>query len=94
MNRELFKRYFNFQMPTAMLKALYTFNDRKKNNELVNIIKSGLSDLKSEIERMSEDEIKIEKPYEIVDIAEKILEFNRQKPRKTRTKTTYTKSNA
>ena len=27
MNRELFKRYFNFQMPTAKLKALYTFND-------------------------------------------------------------------
>ena len=34
MNRELFKRYFNFQMPTAMLKAVYTINDRKKNNEL------------------------------------------------------------
>ena len=49
MNMELFKRYFNFQMPTAMLKALYTFNDRKKNNQLVNIIKSGLIDLKNKI---------------------------------------------
>ena len=78
MNRELFKRYFNFQMPTAMLKAVYTINDRKKNNELVSMIKSGLSHLKNEIERMSEDEIKIEKSYEIVDIVEKILEFNRQ----------------
>ena len=77
MSRELFKRYVNFQMPTAV-KAIYTFNDRKKNNELVNIIKSGLSDLKNEIERMSEGEIKIEKPYEIVDIVEKILEFNKQ----------------
>ena len=28
---------------------------------------------------MSEDEIKIEKPYEMVDIVEKILEFNEQK---------------
>ena len=65
-------------MTTAMLKAVYTINDRKKNNELVNIIKSGLSDLKNEIERMSEDEIKIEKPYQKVDIVEKILEFNRQ----------------
>ena len=27
---------------------------------------------------MSEDEIKIEKPYEIVNIVEKFLEFNRQ----------------
>ena len=78
MKRELFKRYFNFQMPTAMLKALYTFNDRKKNNELVNIIKIGLSDLKNEIEMMPEDKIKIEKPFEIVDIVEKILEFNKQ----------------
>ena len=78
-NKELFKKCFNFQMPTAMLKALYTFNDRKKNNKLVNTINSRLSDLKNEIERMSEDEIKIGKPYEIVDIVEKILEFNRQK---------------
>ena len=42
------------------------------------MIKSGLSHLKNEIERMSEDETKIEKSYEIVDIVEKILEFNRQ----------------
>ena len=61
-----------------MLKAVYTINGRKKNNELVSMIKSGLSDLKNEIERMSEDETKIEKPYEIVDIVEKILEFNRK----------------
>ena len=27
---------------------------------------------------MAEDEIKIEKPYEIVDIVEKILQFNKQ----------------
>ena len=48
MNRELFKIYFHFQMPTAMLKALYTLNYRKKNNQLVNTIKSGLSDSKDE----------------------------------------------
>ena len=78
MNRESFKRYSNFQMLTAMLKAVYTINDRKKNNELVRMIKSRLNDLKNEIERMSEDEIKIEKPYEIVNIVENILEFNRQ----------------
>ena len=46
-------------MPAAMLKALYTFNERNKNNQLVNIIKSGLSDLKNEIEWMSKDEIKL-----------------------------------
>ena len=45
---------------------------------IVKIIKSGLIDLKNEIEKMSENEIKIEKPYKIVDIVEKILEFNEQ----------------
>ena len=45
---------------------------------LVSVIKSGLNDLKNEIKKMSEDEIKIEKPYEIVDIVEEILEFNKQ----------------
>ena len=44
MKGELFKIYFNFQMSTVMLKVVYTFNDREKNNELVNIIKSALSD--------------------------------------------------
>ena len=77
-DRELFENYFNFQMPTAMLKTLYNLNDRKKNNKLVNIIKSGLSDWENEIEKMSEDETKIAKPHEIVDIVGKILEFNKQ----------------
>ena len=62
MNRELFKKYFNFQMPTAMLKAVNTTNNEKKSNELASEIKSGLSNLKNEIEKMSKDEIKIEKP--------------------------------
>ena len=77
-NRKLFNNYFNFQMPTALLKALYNLNDGKKNNQLVNTIKSRLSYLKNEIKKMSEDEIKTEKPGEIVDIVEKILEFNKQ----------------
>ena len=65
-------------MPTAMFKNLYNQNDKNENNELVNAIKSGLSDLKNEIKKMSEDEIKNEKPYKIVDIVEKILKFNQR----------------
>ena len=42
---------------------------------------------------MFEDDIKIDKPYEIVDSVQKILEFNRQNQKKTRTKYTYTNSN-
>ena len=34
--------------------------------------------MKNEIEDMTEDEIKTEKPNEIVDIVDKILEFNEQ----------------
>ena len=43
------------------------------------MIQSGLIDLENEIKKMSEDEIKIEKPYKIVDIVEKILKFNEEK---------------
>ena len=78
MNRELFLKCFNFQMPTAMLKAVYNTNSKKKNNDLINVIKSGLSDLKNEIKKVSQEDIKFKKPYEIVDTVEKILEFNRQ----------------
>ena len=77
-NSELFRKHFNFQRPSEMLKAVYTTNDRKKNNDLVNVIKSGLSDLKNEIENMSTEEKEIGKPDKIADIVEKILKFNRQ----------------
>ena len=62
-----------------MLKTLYTINDKTKNSKLVNVIKSGLSDLKNEIENMDEEEKEIEKPNERVNIVEEILEFNKQR---------------
>ena len=48
----------------------------KINSKLVKLIKSGLSDLRNEIENMSEEEKQIENPNEIVNIVERILEFN------------------
>ena len=48
----------------------------KKNKKLMNLIESGLKDLENEIKRMTEDEIMVKKPHEIVDIVEKILYFN------------------
>ena len=77
-NKELFKRYFNFQRPSETLTFVYNTNDKKKNNDLINVIKRGLSDLKNEIEKMSKNETEIEKPDKTVDIVEKILQFNRQ----------------
>ena len=61
-----------------MLKAVYTTNDHQKNNKLVNVIKSGLSDSKNEIKNMGKEEKQIEKPNEIINIVEEILEFNIQ----------------
>ena len=75
---ELFKKPFNFVAPTVLAKALFETKDKNKNNDLVNVIKSGLCDLKDEIEKVSEDEKEIEKPNKILNIVEKILDFDKK----------------
>ena len=45
-NDDLFNKYFSFQRPSDMLMLLNKSNDTEKNNKLVNLIKSGLKDLK------------------------------------------------
>ena len=77
-----------------MLNSLYTRNDRKKMDDLVNIFNGELNDLKNEVENMSEEEKEIEKPNETVDIVGKILEFNDQIQRGVRQENTYIRSNA
>ena len=62
-----------------MLKDLCRINDKKNNSKLVDVIKSGLSDLKNETENMDEEEKETEKPNEIIDVVEEIIEFNQQK---------------
>ena len=59
-----------------MLKAVYTKNDKSKNNRLVTMIKSKLDDLKNEIEDMDNEKNEIEDPDKIRDIVERILGFN------------------
>ena len=71
-NDDLFNKYFKFQSPSDMLMLLNKTNDTEKNN-LVNLINSGLKDLKEEIKKMSEAEIENEDPESIVEIVEKIL---------------------
>ena len=75
-NYDLFRKHFSFAVPSALIKQLYEIKDRKKNNELVNVIKIGLSDLKHEIKKMSKDEKEIAKPDKILKIVEEILDFN------------------
>ena len=72
------QEYFKYQRPSDMLKDLYRINDKKKNSKLVTVIKSGLSDLKNETQNMGEKEKETEKPNEIIDVVENILEFNKQ----------------
>ena len=48
----------------------------------MDLIKSGLEDLKEEIKEMSKEEREIEKPDKIVEIVEDILKFNEQQKRK------------
>ena len=57
---ELFKKHFNFVAPAVLAKTLFKTKDKKKNNDLVNEIKSGLRDLKDQIEKMSKYEKQIE----------------------------------
>ena len=62
-----------------MLKNFKKSKTNSKRNQIqVSLIKNGLRDLKEEITNISEEEKKIEKPNEIVDIVESILEFNRR----------------
>ena len=62
-NDEIFKKYFKVQRPSDMLVFLNQKNDTEGKNQLVNLINSGLKDLKKEIKKMSKEEIEIEKPY-------------------------------
>ena len=76
----MFKDYFYCSVSSTFTKKLYETKSKKENNELVNVIKSGLIDLKNKIKETSEDEKKnIKEPDKIFKIVEEILEFNKQK---------------
>ena len=48
-NYDLFKESFNFQHLLFWQKKLFETKNKNKNNDFVNVIKSGLHDLKDEI---------------------------------------------
>ena len=61
-----------------MEKTLFETKNKKKNIVLVDVIKSGLKDLKEEIANMSEKEKKLKKTNEILKIVKEILGFNKK----------------
>ena len=75
-SKEFFKE--RFQCLIDMQRGLYKIKSANTNKDLVNVIKSGLRDLKEEIKEMSKDETEHEKSNEIVNFVEKILEFTNQ----------------
>ena len=70
-NDDLVRKHVQAYLLNDMLKKL---KESKTNSEInkiqVNMIKSGLRDLKEKIEDMSKEEKQIEKPNKIVDIVE------------------------
>ena len=61
-----------------MAKTLFETKSKKKNDDLVSVIKSGLRNLENEIKKMSENEKEDEKPDKILKIVKEILEFNKK----------------
>ena len=61
----MFKDYFNFIVPGALVKIIYETKNKNKNHNLVEEIKNRRSNLKDEVEKMSEDEKQIEQPDQI-----------------------------
>ena len=80
----MFRDYFDLVVPSALAKKLFETKNKKKNNELVELIKVRWSNLKDEIKKMSKDEIENEKMDKILKIVEKILDFNKKKEKKKR----------
>ena len=75
----MFENYFIFVAPTALTKTLYEITNRKENDKLVNVIKSGLIYLKDETKKMTKDEKEAEKTDKILESVKEILNFNKVK---------------
>ena len=60
-------------------KKLYETEDKNKNNDFVNVIKSGLGDLKDDIEKMSEGEKKLKNQIKYQKLLKKFLILKVQK---------------
>ena len=61
-----------------MTKKLYETKDAKEDSELAEEIKNRWSNLKDETKKMSEKEIENEKPNQILETVNKILDFNKE----------------
>ena len=77
-NNYLFNKYCNFSALIDLAKKLFETKDKKKNSELVEEIKNRWSNLKDETQKMSKEEMKNEKPDDILGIINETLDFNKE----------------
>ena len=61
-----------------MVYKLYKIKDKKKNNELVKLIRVRWSNLGDETEKTSKEEIENEKPNQVFETVNEILDFNKK----------------
>ena len=59
-------------------KKLFKTKNKKRNNELVELIRVRWCNLQDEIKKMSEDEKETEKPDKILEVVDEILAFNKK----------------
>ena len=55
----MFEKDFNFSASTVLAKKLFETTDKNKNTKFLNVIISGLRDLKDKIKKISKEEIEI-----------------------------------
>ena len=77
-HNDLFKTYFNFSEPIDLEKKIFETKDKMKNNDLVELIRVKWNNLKDETENISKEEINSKKLNEILGIANKIIDFNKE----------------
>ena len=74
----MLKKYFDFSKSIDLANKLYETKGVKENKELVEEIRNRWSNLKDEIKKMSREEIKNEKPNDILGIVNEIIDFNKE----------------
>ena len=77
-NYNLFKEYFNVATPPFLAKQIFETKNKNKSSEYVELTEVKWSNLKDEIEKMSKEEIEIQKPDKILKIVEETLNFNKR----------------
>ena len=78
---KFFREYFNYQSPSFLVKDLYKFN-QNKNDTIIKYLNESLIDLGNSINSKNIPEN--ENPKKVVNIVDKILEFNKEQKGKRR----------